>query len=458
MKFHLAIVLTAAMTCAAHAQSMEEARQLMTAGNYAEAQSMLDILINSSPRGANAGQLNLLAGECALRLQDTEAALNYLNKAAARGVADAYLHIAHMAMEEYDFDKARELYNKYVTLRDKAGKSTEAGEAGMAAATAGADMLDRVEKIEVIDTVHMPLDKLASMLPLSAETGSLLADDKGHTGFISSDRRLKYTSAPAQDTVPGMRIFEQTLLLSGEYDTPEMIMDPDMDASYPFMMPDGCTFYFASEREGGLGGLDIYRSNRDAEEGTFMGAVNMGMPYNSPANDYLLAIDEYTGVGWIVSDRENNADGMVTAYIFIPQEIRENYDPDATENLISFARLDDITATQNPESDYTPLLQSIEELRRTETTDAPYITFTMPDGRVISDFPDRIAQRAAAQYTEDKIALERLREELSSLRRQYAAGRSERIASRIIDLEQTCLSRQKTLRQQKQQLIELLSK
>lgn len=108
------------------------------------------------------------------------------------------------------------------------------------------------------------------------------------------------------------------------------------------MLSDGCTFYFASRSEQGLGGYDIFRSYRDSDTGEFQNPVNMGLPYNSPADDYMLAIDEYTGAGWWATDRngavDENGDELVTIYVFVPSEMRENYDAD-TPGIKSLAAL-----------------------------------------------------------------------------------------------------------------------
>ena len=55
------------------------------------------------------------------------------------------------------------------------------------------------------------------------------------------------------------------------------------------------------------------------------------MPYNSPYNDYMLVMDEGTGLGWWASDR-GAAPDSVTVFIFVPNKSRVNYDPD-TENI-----------------------------------------------------------------------------------------------------------------------------
>lgn len=445
--FLTALCLLISMWTPLHGQTVQEAEQLMAEGRYADAAAMLDELI-ATTKANNAGQLNMLAGECALKLKNTDAAENYFNKAAQRGVADAYLHLGRSAMMRYDFAKAGELYRKYVALREKAGKDTSAGTAALERVAAARDMLDRVEHLVFIDSIDVPVENIYGNIILAPEAGRIFMGENGRQGFESSDRRLRYTVDRQGDST---FVSEQILLLSGDYDAPRQIMDGE-DAGFPFMMPDGCTFYFSSQREGGLGGLDIYRSNRDSEDGSFMGAVNMGMPYNSPANDYFLAIDEYTGVGWLATDRNFPDSGAATIYTFVPNEVRQNYPVD-TPDLISLARIESITATQQPGTDYSPLLQRIDSIADAPAPTAPRFSFTMPDGRVVTEFRNNATLNEVRQYQKDREALDVRLSELDAMRRRYAAAPDSSLASEIIKAEQEVESFRRRLRERQQLII-----
>ena len=95
-------------------------------------------------------------------------------------------------------------------------------------------------------------------------------------------------------------------------------------------MPDGVTLYFANNGENSLGGYDIFmtrRSDGDGEGKEYFQPQNVGMPYNSPFNDFMMAIDEASGLGWWATDR-NQIPGKVTVYVFIPSQMRVNVEPD----------------------------------------------------------------------------------------------------------------------------------
>lgn len=117
-------------------------------------------------------------------------------------------------------------------------------------------------------------------------------------------------------------------------------------ANYPFMQADGLTLCFAAISDEGLGGLDIYISRYDSESGKFLLAENLGLPFNSEANDYMYAVDEFNGVGYFATDRRQ-PEGKVCIYTFVPNQKRIVYSADEydVETVRSRARIDRIADT-----------------------------------------------------------------------------------------------------------------
>src|SRR5690606_2293246 len=54
----------------------------------------------------------------------------------------------------------------------------------------------------------------------------------------------------------------------------------------PFESPDGLSFYMASDRPGGQGGIDIWKSTRNSVNAGWGTPVNLGAPVNSGADDF----------------------------------------------------------------------------------------------------------------------------------------------------------------------------
>lgn len=89
------------------------------------------------------------------------------------------------------------------------------------------------------------------------------------------------------------------------------------DQAFPFVLSDGLTLYFASTGDQSLGGYDLYVTRYNISTDAYLASNQLNMPFNSPFNDYMMAIDEEKGIGWFASDRYQQADS-VCVYTFIP--------------------------------------------------------------------------------------------------------------------------------------------
>lgn len=99
---------------------------------------------------------------------------------------------------------------------------------------------------------------------------------------------------------------------------------------FPFLYDDG-TLYFASDGWGGFGGLDIFHSQLD-ELADWEQATNLGLPFNSPKDDFGYLLDVTGTEGYLSSAREGGL-GKDDLYHFIlpkPQSNKLNHFPNTT--------------------------------------------------------------------------------------------------------------------------------
>lgn len=180
--------------------------------------------------------------------------------------------------------------------------------------------------------------------------------------------------------------------------------------NYPYMLGDGETLYFAAEGDEGLGGYDIYTSTYDKDTQRFLQPVNIGMPFNSEANDYMFVIDEFSNIGWFASDRNQPAD-TVCIYVFVP-ESRKTYNPEVytPEQIANFARIASIADTW---TDKQKLDQALARLQMTRDRNRQTI-----EGRdFIFVINDDITYYQLSDFKEPKNV--KRYHELSSLRASY---------------------------------------
>jgi len=77
----------------------------------------------------------------------------------------------------------------------------------------------------------------------------------------------------------------------------------------PFVSRDGKTFYMASNRTGGLGGIDIWVSKRASVDDPWSAPANVGAPVNSEANDFCPTISRDGHLFYFVSNRAGGCGG-----------------------------------------------------------------------------------------------------------------------------------------------------
>ena len=212
------------------------------------------------------------------------------------------------------------------------------------------------------------------------------------------------------------------------------------NAEYPFLLSDGLTLYYANDGEGSIGGYDIFLTRR-SDDG-YLQPQNIGMPYNSPYDDYLLAIDETTGAGWWATDR-NRIPGKLTIYVFVPSETRVNVDED-DPNLVALASLSNIALTREPGKNYNDILARIQQLNVNGNVTNAAISaggsFKIPVGsnkRIytsVSDFEAPAAREAMMQAIDARAEISGIEEKLDTLREAYRKGdRSQNVT--ILNLE-----------------------
>lgn len=227
--------------------------------------------------------------------------------------------------------------------------------------------------------------------------------------------------------------------------------------NYPFMLADGTTFYFAAISDGGLGGLDIYVSRYDGETGTFLKAENIGMPFNSEANDYMYVVDETDSIGYFATDRRQ-PNGKVCIYTFIPNKTRRVYSTDEYDEELIRSRADirSIKDTWGNGRERQQALARIEQLRNGKLSNAKKkgdFSFVIDDDHVytiLSDFRISDNRERMKQLLAMKKQFQQLDEELDKARRYYAkAPNSERpvLRTEIIDYEQEYQQMQTEIKQ-----------
>jgi len=422
--------------------SISEAEFLLRQG---EIQPAIDMALRLEKEKPKDGNINIFLGDCYRTSGDSKKAIESYRAAQKKGVNEAWLKLASLATFEYrtnDAEEDIELYKKGLkkgrkTLPDESGEVAEQLEKTK-------NMLTRVQQIVVIDSINVPAEDFFTAYKISPESGTLSDPSILPQGFPSAYPTVVYTTEDKQeclwaapDSTQTFGIVSSTRLYDGTWDKPVTagnILNEGGDANYPFLMPDGVTLYYANDGENSLGGYDIFISRREGTE--FLQPQNIGMPFNSPYNDYMLAIDELTGVGWWATDR-NRIPGHITIYIYIPQEMRINYDPETPE-LGKLAMLKSFRDTWIQGEDYTEIIaKANDSLKSTSHTAAPEFELSIP-GRGTVYYLNQLRNPEARREMKQTLKLVSLLEDnsqkLVNMRKEYSSGKTS-LAEPILKLE-----------------------
>lgn len=294
------------------------------------------------------------------------------------------------------------------------------------------NMREMTQQIVIIDSIVTDKSQFLSHYILSSETGKIMTasqfkgikadgyiylNEMGNKAYFGkADKngiRQIFTSDKLGDR------WGEPLLMNG-------LSEGIDEADYPFMMNDGITFYFAARGEESIGGYDIFFTRYDSRSGAFLKPENIGMPFNSEANDYMYAADEQSGIGYFVSDRRQPKD-TVCVYIFILPETRRSYDPSkyTEEQIRDFADITRIADTWGNGSERRAALERLKAVftnvsqPTTDNAKEANTAIVINDRLTYSSVRDFRSPTAANHYRE----LLKARERLSTLEAELQKSR-----------------------------------
>ena len=221
--------------------------------------------------------------------------------------------------DEYDFEKALDAYEqaleileqgndslKILSLRDKILLSEN-----------GRNMSGFVYSPYVVAKHKFSLDNFFLYYPLQDKSWRAVPNQLDSTAsrfsravFAPDDAHKIYFSSEDEDGIRNIYVTEyQDTVWTRPALLNEHLVSPS-DEIYPMVSSDGRTLYFASKGLYGVGGYDIYMSEWSDEDNDWTVPVNMGFPYSSPADDFMLVNTEDDMYTIFASNRECRGDSV----------------------------------------------------------------------------------------------------------------------------------------------------
>lgn len=433
------------------AQTLAEAKALYEKGEYEKALPAFKKLVKTQPANGN---YNLWYGVCCLETGTPAEALKPLETAVKKRVPSGQLYLGRTYNDLYRFEDAIETYEAYIADLKKRKRSTEEAERLLEKSKANFRMLKGVEEVCFIDSFVVDKDNFLEAYKISPESGKLYmynayfedSDKEGGTVYETELGNKIYYSEMQTDSTLSILSSNKLLdrwskgsLLPGN-------INEAMNANYPYVLADGATIYYASDGPGSMGGYDIFVTRYNTNTDSYLVPENVGMPFNSPYNDYMYVIDEFNNLGWFASDRYQPK-GKVCIYVFIPNSSKQvyNYEGMESDKVVSLAQLHSIKDTWTD----TDAVKAAQERLLKATSAQPHATtqkrnfqFIIDDQTTyyqLDDFRSPQAKTLYGQYDQLEQSYKQLQERLEKMRSEYSrADKQEKnnMTAAILDLEQ----------------------
>ncbi|MFT3753717.1 MAG: tetratricopeptide repeat protein [Paludibacter sp.] len=340
MKFKL-IFFSLFLAVSLSARKADDGEALFNSKQYAKARPVYEALLKQKPNDA---LYNYRYARCCYELKDAENAIKHFEMSGSKfPMRDLYL--GELYYNTYKFDESVMAYQTYMaTLKPDDSKIPEYQRKAKLAENA-ARLLTKVDDIAIVDSQVVNKSDFLRSYKFSSELGSLKQEQIKIPGRKSVDK-ITYTTQRQDrvyysDSIHGQLNVFTSYKLFDAWSEPVSISDvinTTANENYPFLLLDGVTVYFASDGENSIGGYDLFVTRFTPSTNTYLAPENIGFPFNSPANDYMMVIDEQRKLGWFATDR-NQASGKVMIYTFVPNEVRNTVRSEDKDYIRSVARL-----------------------------------------------------------------------------------------------------------------------
>lgn len=144
---------------------------------------------------------------------------------------------------------------------------------------------------------------------------------------VSANGDWLYFTSNRKGGLGGLDLYRSYRMPDGSWSAPENLgpaVNTAKDEKSPYIHSDGVTLYFSSNGHSGIGGLDIYHTRIDQMTQKWSTPVNIGYPINTEADEVGLFVSLDGTKGYISSDKLKGKGGWDIFYFELPQSARPN--------------------------------------------------------------------------------------------------------------------------------------
>lgn len=261
---------------------------------------------------------------------------------------DSLMRMADSLRVAYSFEKSIELYNqaiacepdtlKHIAIRDRRLLSEN-----------GKNMAEYVYSPSVVAKKRFSVEDFFLYYPLPDKSwhpspvhvDSLVTDRLSASVYVENPdvQDAIYWSALDKEGIRNIYLTENRDTV---WSLPVLVneaMTSEGDEIFPMLSPDGKSLFFASSGLYGVGGYDLYVSNWNERTRDWDIPVNMGFPYSSPADDFLL-VNTADGRYTVFASNRDCAADSVCVYVLEYDTMPVRSAMTSPEELAELARLE----------------------------------------------------------------------------------------------------------------------
>lgn len=369
-------------------------------------------------------------------------------------------------VQSYRFEEAQSNLNTWITQLKRKRKDTSKLDEQLELCDKFIQGLKGTDKVVVFDSIVVDKDNFLSAYTHLKELGALSPSDDGKVFSYTTELGNKmYTPVNILNDEGNPSSTFKCYYLENGKKVSSVILDGlgvDGEVNYPFLMSDGVTLYFSAISDEGYGNYDLYVTRYNPDGDCFYKADNLGFPYNSYANDYMMVIDEENGVGWFASDRFQ-PEGKVCVYSFIYESSRHPYDyeNDSHSDIVNAASLRTIKSTWTDDNEFDRIQAKQRLMLSNLSKDKKHVSefeFVINENFVyekLSDFQSSEAKKLFSEWQVKSKELSQNVDILQKMRDQYATSGNEgkaRLTMQILSLEEKVDNLRRQVRQMEKEV------
>jgi hypothetical protein len=285
----------------------KQANDLFESGKYAEAMPLYSQLLSLNPTKP---QYNYKYGATALYgdADKKEEAVKFLKFATKKGGVDdkAWYFLGRAYHLNYQFADAVRAYETYQERASNKDIEELELERHLESARSGLNLLSKIKDVKVLDKKLTAYESFFRVYDLGEIGGKILVTPDELLSSLDKKNNHKslihfrgtgttvYFSSYGKDGKTGLDIYKAQVLPGGTFSDPVKLggfVNTDFDEDYPFMHPDGKTFYFSSTGHSSMGGFDIFKSFYDQGMDVFSQPENLDFAINTPDDELFYIAD-----------------------------------------------------------------------------------------------------------------------------------------------------------------------